>query len=65
MTRETGRTTRAINEAVEKLFTKGVIIIPFTKTAIDKAREYNTDTLCVDPDWPANPRIVQRVLAQK
>ncbi len=50
--RATGKTTRAIDEAIQKLFTHEVIIVPKTAYSATPGKLLNDKfPVCVDPDY--------------
>lgn len=66
-----GKTTRAINEGIQILFTKGSVYFPDRMeivTALEQNhgeyRNKDKETICIDPDWAINDQ-VQRELARR
>lgn len=64
--RASGKTTRKVDEAVQKLFVQRLIVIPFYSNLKDKQyyRGRDINTFIIDEDWESHSN-VQKYLLQK
>jgi len=66
--RKTGKTTRVIDDAIQKLFIVGKITVPsksiLERDSFYRGRKVNSDVIIVDPDWRIS-NTVQRDLFER